>query len=399
MNSDLPESLLKAIRVVLPEQSFIPLHEPDFSGNEWCYVKECLDAGWVSSVGKFVDEFEFQLAKYTGSPYAVVTVNGTAALHISLLLAGVEPGDEVILSALGFVATANAITHAGAVPHFVDSELVSLGMDPLALRMYLEAMVEQRSGVAINRTTGRRIAAMVPMHVFGHPCDLDGLLQISRDFCIPLVEDAAESLGSYYHGKHTGTFGVCGALSFNGNKVVTTGGGGAILTSNRKLAALAKHLTTTAKVPHRWEYQHDQVAWNYRMPNLNAALGCAQLERLPDMLQHKQALAGCYRDVLNRLEGIRFLDQPVGCSSNFWLNAVMLNSPDRGLRDSVLRVLNDAGVMSRPAWGLLHRQVMYSECPRASLSNAEKIEDSVVNIPSSANLLTQRSRSLGGEQK
>jgi perosamine synthetase len=383
----LQECVLAALRDVLPEKAFIPLHEPEFRGNEWDYVKECIDTGWVSSVGKFVDEFERRLAQFTGAPHAVVTVNGTAALHMAMLLAGVQAGDEVIIPALSFVATANAVVHAGAVPHFVDSEMATLGMDPVALRDYLGGIVERRGGQAFNRLTGRRLAAIVPMHAFGHPCDLDGLLAVSREFDIALVEDAAESLGSYYRGRHTGTFGVCAALSFNGNKVMTTGGGGAILISDPELARKAKHLTTTAKRPHAWEFHHDQVAWNYRMPNLNAALGCAQLERLPDMLERKQELAQRYRDVFSSIKGVRFLDQPADCKSNFWLNAFLLDEPDYTLRDSLLSVLNGAGFMARPTWVLLNKLPMYTQSPSAPVPNAERIEASLINIPSSPGLV------------
>lgn len=383
----LQESLLTVLRHVLPAKPFIPLHEPEFAGNEWNYVKECIDTGWVSSVGKYVEEFERRIEQFTGAPHAVVTVNGTAALHVALVLAGVGAGDEVIIPALSFVATANAVVHAGGVPHFVDCELDTLGIDPVALRDYLERIVERRSGNTYNRVTGRRIAALVPMHVFGHPTDIDGLLAVSKDFNIPLVEDAAESLGSYYHGRHTGNFGVCAALSFNGNKVVTTGGGGAILTGDPEIARMAKHLTTTAKRPHAWEFQHDQVAWNYRMPNLNAALGCAQLERLPDMLKRKKELAARYRVALSAIKGVRFIDQPEGCDSNFWLNAFLLDTPDMALRDRLLGALNGAGFMARPTWGLLNKLPMYTQCPSAAVTNAERIEASLINIPSSPGLV------------
>lgn len=383
----LQESVLAAVRHVLPEKPFIPLHEPEFAGNEWNYVKECIDTGWVSSVGKFVDEFERRLAEFTGAAHAVVTVNGTAALHMALLMAGVGTGDEVIIPALSFVATANAVVHAGGVPHFVDSEMTTLGMDPVALRSHLEQVSERRDGGTYNRITGRRIAALVPMHVFGHSCDLDGLLALSQDFGIPLVEDAAESLGSYYHGRHTGNAGVCAALSFNGNKIVTTGGGGAILTNDPELARRAKHLTTTAKRPHAWEFHHDEVAWNYRMPNLNAALGCAQLERLPDMLERKQELARRYRESFGSIKGVRFLDEPAGCKSNFWLNAFLLDEPDVVQRDALLAALNGAGFMARPTWVLLNKLPMYTQCPSAPLPNGERIEASLINIPSSPALV------------
>lgn len=381
---DLCTNIVGAIEAALPTARPLALHEPEFSGNEWLYVKECLDSGWVSSVGKFVDEFEAQLESFTGAPHAIVTVNGTAALHIALLLAGVGHGDEVLVPALSFVATANAVVHAGAVPHFVDSEMNTLGIDPEALRTYLNNIVETNQGIAINRLTGRRIAALVPMHVFGHPADLDGLLRVSNDFGIPMIEDAAESLGSYYKGQHTGTFGLCGTLSFNGNKVMTTGGGGAILTCDSRLAATAKHLTTTAKLSHPWEFNHDAVAWNYRMPNLNAALGCAQLEHLPDMLARKRQLAERYKVAFADIDGVRFLSQPSHCSSNYWLNAILLETPDLVIRNTLLTTLNAAGLMARPAWTLLNKLPMYVDNPTAALPNAERIEATLINIPSSA---------------
>jgi len=381
-------TVVQAVHGVLPDRDFIPLHEPEFAGNEWQYVKECLDTGWVSSVGKYVDRFEQALAEYTGAPYAVVTVNGTAALHMALLLAGVGRDDEVLVPALSFVATANAVSYLGAVPHFVEHCMEAVTLVEQALRQHLEGIADYSQGQLINRLTGRRIAALVPMHVFGHPADLPGLLQLAQDFGLPLVEDAAESLGSLYRGRHTGTFGLLGALSFNGNKVMTTGGGGAILTADPELAARAKHLTTTAKLPHAWAFLHDELGWNYRMPNLNAALGCAQLERLPDMLQRKRALAARYQAALAGIEGIRLLAEPEGCHSNYWLNAMLLTTPQRALRDTLLQALNAAGLMSRPAWTLLNQLPMYRHCPSAPLPQAQRIEDALINIPSSPALLT-----------
>jgi perosamine synthetase len=281
--------VVAAIRSVVGSGPVV-LHEPRFVGNEWSYVKECLDSTFVSSVGKFVDRFEADLAAYTGAKYAIAVVNGTAALHVALRLAGVQPGDEVLVPALSFVATANAVAYCGASPHFVDSEERTLGLDPRALRDYLSAIAEIRGGSCVNRATGRVIRSVAPMHVFGHPLDIEGMLSVARDFHLVLVEDAAESLGSTMRGRHTGTFGLMGSLSFNGNKTITTGGGGAIITDDASLAKRAKHITTTAKVPHRWEYQHDEVGFNYRMPNINAALGCAQLEQLAGFVTAKRAL-------------------------------------------------------------------------------------------------------------
>jgi perosamine synthetase len=373
---------LAALEAVLPEVRPIVLHEPLFAGNEWTYVKECIDTGWVSSVGKFVDEFERRLTEITGSRHAIATVNGTAALHVGLKLAGVKAGDEVLIPALSFVATANAASHCGAIPHFVDSSEATLGLDPEALRDYLGSVAEKTGDGPRNRLTGRRLAAVVPMHAFGHPVDIDGLLSLSADFGIPVVEDAAESLGSLYHGQHTGTFGMFGALSFNGNKIVTTGGGGAILTQDAELARHAKHITTTAKQPHRWEFFHDEVAWNYRLPNLNAALGCAQLERLEEFVNGKRELAGRYRRAFAQDADIRFMDEPAGCRSNYWLSTIALRTPSLAVRDRLLTVANDNGLMARPAWTLLSRLPMYAECPAAPLPAATRLEAALINLPS-----------------
>lgn len=386
LGSDIERRFLAALESILPGDRPLALHEPLFGGNEWSYVKECIDTGWVSSVGKYVDDFERRLAELTGSRYAVATVNGTAALHVALSLAGVESGDEVLVPALSFVATANAVSHCGAIPHFVDSSEETLGLDADALRDYLASVTEQSSGAARNMATGRRLAAVVPMHAFGHPADMVGLLAVCRDFAIPLVEDAAESLGSFYHGRHTGTFGVFGALSFNGNKIITTGGGGALLTQDTELARHAKHITTTAKRPHRWEFFHDEVAWNYRLPNINAALGCAQLERLEDFLRSKRNLADRYRTAFANDPDLRFADEPMNCRSNFWLNTVMLRHPSSPLRDRLLCVANDAGFMARPAWTLLNRLPMYTQCPSAPLSVAERLAAAIINLPSSPSI-------------
>ncbi len=381
------DELISALHEVLGKpESPLSLHEPEFAGNEWAYVKECIDTGWVSSVGKFVDGFERQLVEVTGARHAVAVANGTAALHMALLLAGVKPGDEVLVPAMSFVGTANSVAHAGAIPHFVDSENATLGIDPHALRAHLEYVAETTAGGLRNRTTGRRIAAIVPMHAFGHAVDLDGLLEVARSFDLPVVEDAAESLGSTYKGRHTGTFGLLGILSFNGNKVITTGGGGAILTNDEALARRAKHLTTTAKKPHRWAFVHDEVAYNYRMPNINAALGCAQLERLPDFLSRKRQLAQRYREVFARLPAFEFVEQPGGCESNFWLVAVRLRQPNAELRDVLLSAVNDAGFHCRPVWTLLNKLPMYLDCPHAALPVAQGIEDSLINLPSSPKL-------------
>lgn len=381
------KALLEALNSVRPAgKDFLPLHEPCFAGNEWNYVKECLDTGWVSSVGKFVDRFEEDLAAFTGVKRAIAVVNGTAALHVCLLLAGVKPGDEVLIPALTFIATANAVCYAGGVPHLVDCDVRTLGVDPEKLARYLDDIAEERDGACYNRRTGRRIAAVVPMHTFGHPVDLDALLELSRRFGIPLIEDAAESLGSWYKGRHTGQWGLLSALSFNGNKTITTGGGGAILTNDEELGRLAKHITTTAKVPHRWEFNHDRIGFNYRLPNINAALGVAQLETLPCFLEAKRALAARYQALLADVPGVSFFTEPEGCRSNYWLNTLLLEPESAGRRDELLAATNDAGIMTRPAWTLMSRLPMFADSPRMDLGVAEDLERRIINIPSSVEL-------------
>lgn len=387
MSSQTPllKQTISAIRSVVGDGP-VSLHEPNFQGNEWTYVKECLDTTYVSSVGKFVDRFETELAQFTGARRAVAVVNGTAALQIALKLAGVIAGDEVIMPALTFVATANAVHYLGATPHFADSSEINLGLDPLALREWLNHVVERTTEGARNRHTGRRIQALLPMHTFGHPVDLDGLLALAHDFNLVLVEDAAESLGSYYEGRHTGTFGRLGTLSFNGNKILTTGGGGAILTNDEGLADRAKHLTTTAKLPHRWEYRHDEIGYNFRMPNLNAALGCAQLEQLPNFIVSKRKLYKRYQAALADIDGIRLLAEPQGSQSNYWLQTLILNEQEADQRENLLIASNDAGLMTRPAWTLMHHLLPYRDCPRASLPVAESLTRRIINLPSSAGL-------------
>jgi perosamine synthetase len=364
----------------------VALHEPELRGREQAYVAQCISTGWVSSLGAFVDKFEASLADYTGAARAVATVNGTAALHACLLLVGVRPGDEVLLPTLTFIATANAVSYCHAIPHFVDSEPQTFGVDPAKLEAYLSDLVQVRDGDCINRHSGRRIGALVCMHVFGHPADLQALTRVCDRFNLPLVEDAAESLGSLYRGKHTGRFGRVAALSFNGNKVVTTGGGGAILTDDPELGRAAKHLTTTARTPHRWSFLHDEVGYNYRLPNINAALGCAQMEQLPGMLERKRALAQRYAAAFARVEGVRFVTEPVGSRSNYWLNTLLLDDSSEASRDALLEVLNEAGYMARPVWTLMHRLPMYGACPRMDVACAEDLERRIVNIPSSAAL-------------
>lgn len=384
---DLASEVLAALRAVLPDEDrFYALHEPHFGGNEWDYVKECIDTGWVSSAGKYVDRFEEMLAEYTGARRAVAVVNGTAALHVALRLVGVERNDEVLLPALTFVATANAVTYCGAIPHFVDSEEQTLGLDPHKLRDYLGEIAERRGGTSYNRRTGRRIRAVVPMHAFGHPVDLDPLIAVCDEYNLELIEDAAESLGSYYKGTHTGRVGRVGTLSFNGNKTITTGGGGALITDDEALADRAKHLTTTAKRPHRWEYRHDETGYNYRLPNINAALGCAQVEQLDGFLARKRALAARYAEAFTDLDGVRLVQEPAFGRSNYWLNALLLDEERADLRDDLLEQTNDAGIMTRPVWTLMSRLPMYADCPAMDLATSASIERRLLNIPSSAHL-------------
>jgi len=375
------------MRAALPaSEGGVALHEPEFRGREWIYVKDCLDTGWVSSVGAYVDRIERDLEAITGAGHAIATSNGTAALDICLRLVGVQAGDEVLVPTLTFVATANAVAYQGATPHFVDSETETLGVDPVRLDAWLHETARIEGDVCINTRTGAPIRALMVMHVFGHPCDLDGLAEVAVRWKLALVEDAAEGLGSRWNGRHVGNVGLVSALSFNGNKIVTTGGGGAILTNDPDLAARAKHLTTTARVPHKWSFVHDEVGWNYRMPNLNAALGCAQLERLPDMMARKAVLTDRYEKAFRDVEGLRLLAARPGAEVNHWLNALILDQPDMAMRDALLEALNDAGFMARPLWTLMHRLPMYAACPRAALPVAEALEASVINIPSSARL-------------
>lgn len=359
---------------------FIPLHEPRFIGNEKKYLNECIDSTFVSSVGKFVDEFEKNIAEFTGSKYAVATTNGTSALHISLLLAGVEMDDEVITQPLTFIATCNAISYTGATSVFVDVDLDTMGLSPKSLKEFLNANCEIVENRCRNKTSGKTVKACVPMHTFGHPCRIDEIKEICDAWHIALVEDAAESLGSYYKNRHTGTFGLLGAISFNGNKIITSGGGGCIITNDEALAKKAKHITTTAKIPHRWEYSHDMTGYNYRLPNINAALLVAQLEQLENFLQNKRVLADEYGEFFKN-HNIKFVTEPKNSRSNYWLNAIILK--DREERDRFLEFSNSNGVMTRPIWTLMNRLEMFKECQCGDLTNALYLEDRVVNIPSS----------------
>lgn len=362
----------------------VPLHAPLFIGNEKKYLNECIDTTFVSSVGKFVDRFEEEMAAYTGAKKAVVCVSGTNALHMAMMLVGVERDDEVLTQALTFIATCNAISYIGAHPVFIDVDMETLGLSPKAVKAWLEKNAEQKNGVCYNKKTGRRVKACIPMHTFGHPVKIDELVQICDEWHLELVEDAAESIGSLYKRQHTGTFGKVGAISFNGNKTITTGGGGMLLFQDEGLGKLAKHLTTQAKVPHRWAFVHDHIGYNYRMPNINAALGCAQLENLDRYVENKRETARIYADFFKNIPDITFFTEPENCRSNYWLNVVMLK--DKAAQQEFLEYTNDHGVMTRPVWELMNRLEMFKQCETDGLKNTEWLADRIVNIPSSVRL-------------
>ncbi len=364
---------------------FVPLSIPRFVGNEKQYLNECIDSTYVSSVGPFVDRFEEDMSRYTSAKKSVVCVSGTNALHIALLLVGVERDDEVLTQALTFIATCNAISYVGAHPVFIDVDKSTMGLSPDAIKNWLVANAEIRNGQCYNKHTGRRIKACVPMHTFGHPVRIEEIAAICAEFHIELVEDAAESIGSRYKGTHTGLFGKVGVLSFNGNKTITTGGGGMLLFKDEELGTMAKHLTTQAKVPHRWEFKHDHIGFNYRMPNINAALGCAQLEHLDEFIADKRAIASSYAVFFQNVDGIDFFTEPENCYSNYWLNAVILK--DRDARQAFLQETNDNGVMTRPIWELMNRLPMFDHCENDGLKNTVWFADRVVNIPSSVRLV------------
>ena len=366
-------------------QDFVPLSVPQFIGNEKKYLNECIDTTFVSSVGKFVDRFEEDMAAYTGAKRAVVCVSGTNALHMAMMMAGVERDDEVLTQALTFIATCNAISYIGACPVFIDVDKQTMGLSPDAVKAWLFSHAEVKGGQCYNKQTGRRIKACVPMHTFGHPVRIEELAAICAEWHVELVEDAAESIGSRYKGKHTGLFGKVGVLSFNGNKTITTGGGGMLLFNDEALGAMAKHLTTQAKVPHRWEFRHDHIGYNYRMPNINAALGCAQLEHLDEYVADKRATAAAYADYFKQVDDIQFFTEPENCFSNYWLNAVILK--DHEAQQGFLQYSNDHGVMTRPIWELMSRLPMFEHCQHDELENTVFFADRVVNIPSSVRLV------------
>lgn len=358
------------------------LHEPVFWGNEKKYLGDCIDSTFVSSVGKYVDQLESMLKDFTGAKKAIVVSNGTSALHAALNIIGVKNNDEVITQALTFVATCNAISLSGASPVFVDVDRDTMGMSPESLENFLNDNCEIKEGISYNKKSGKRISSCVPMHTFGNPLRIKEVVEVCNKWNIPVVEDAAESLGSYVGETHTGLFGVLGVLSFNGNKTITTGGGGAIITNDVELGNKVKHITTTAKLPHKWEFKHDMVAFNYRMPNINAALGCAQFEVLNDILLIKKQIADKYKTFFEKYEYLDFVDVIPGAKSNYWLNAVI--AKDRDERDKFLASTNDAGVMTRPIWTLMNKLEMYKNCCKSELTNSEWLEDRVVNVPSGA---------------
>ena len=374
------EEIVKFIKQTFKTNEFIPLHEPRFIGNEKKYLNECIDSTFVSSVGKYVDRFEKEFASFVGAKYAIATVNGTAALHISLILANVKKDDEVITQPLTFIATCNAISYIGAKPVFVDVDLDTMGLSPESLKSFLEANCEIINNQCINNTTNKIIKACVPMHTFGHPCKIEEIKEICDKWNITLVEDAAESLGSFYKDKHTGTFGKVGAFSFNGNKIITSGGGGVIVTDDEQIAKRAKYITTTAKIPHPYEYVHDEIAYNYRLPNINAALLVAQMENLDRFLESKRELALSYEEFF-KTSNIDFIKEPKDSKSNYWLQAVLLNGVTQ--RDQFLEFTNKNGVMTRPLWKLMNELEMFKDCQKTDLKNAKYLEERVVNIPSS----------------
>lgn len=376
MYNDLVDFIRKEFR----SEEFIPLHAPVFAGNEKKYVMETIDSTFVSSVGKFVDRFEDIIREYTGAKYAIATVNGTAALHMSLILAGVKKDDLVLTQSLSFIATCNAISYLFAEPVFIDIDKRTLGLSPVALEEFLSKHSYQKNGECFHKESNRRISACVPMHTFGHPVEIDTIAEVCSKYNIVLVEDAAESIGSFYKNVHTGNYGKLGAFSFNGNKTVTCGGGGVIITNDEQLGKLGKHLTTQAKVPHRWDFVHDHIGYNYRLPNLNAAMACAQMEQIESFIENKRKLSAAYEDFFET-SALTFVKEPANSRSNYWLNAILVK--DYNERNQLLTFLNDKNVMSRPCWALMHKLTMFENCYRDEQLNAEWVEERLINIPSS----------------
>jgi perosamine synthetase len=380
------DAIIKALAGALGDVPLpISLHEPLFAGNEDQYVSSCIRDGWVSSVGAFVDRFEKELASACGAAYAVATINGTCALHAALVVSGVKPGDEVLVPSLTFVATANSVSHAGAIPHFVEAEAMSLGIDPVALEAHLKQIVTIKNNEAVNKQTGRVIRALVPVHVFGHPCQLEALQKVADAFHLTLIEDATEALGSFIGKKPVGSHGMA-VLSFNGNKIITTGGGGAVLMQSEADYKKLKHLTTTAKKPHPWAFEHDAIGWNYRLPNLNAALGCAQLEQLEGFVAAKRALAKRYQEVFAGVPGVHILKEPKGCKSNYWLVSLVADTLQEGWLEETLQALHNQRYLCRPLWTPLHQLPMYKNAPRSDLRLTESLSKRIINVPSSVKL-------------
>lgn len=370
----------------------VVLHEPDFKDtNALHYLQDCVDTGWVSSAGKWVSRFEQELSSFTGANHVIAVTNGTVGLRLALHLVGVQPNDEVLTTAFSFVATANAVSHCHAIPHFIDIAPDSLGMDPESLTRQLQAVAKVKEGVIYNKYTGRRIAAILPVHVFGHPCNISDICEVARHWGLPVVEDSAEALGSFKANKHCGLHGALGVLSFNGNKLITTGGGGALLTDDQVLAQRARHLSTTAKLPHPWEFEHDEIAWNDRMPNINAALGVAQLERLNQRIQAKRELVRRYELQIQRFKDLEIIHEPPDSCSNYWLISLRLNHSSRydaiQLRNSLLRLFHSHGILIRPAWRPLHQLSIYASSPRQQMSVTEDQASRILNLPSSPQLL------------
>ena len=382
--NNIVDKIKEKLASVINSDTFVPLHNPVFEGNEERYLVDCVRSNFVSSVGEYVTKFEAALVEYTGAKHAVVCVNGTAALHVCLVLSGVKRDDEVLMPAMTFIATANAVSYVGATPHFVDVDEKSLGIDPVKLEEYLNNISEIKNGECFNKKTAKRIKAIVPMHTFGHAVDMDALNSVAKKFHIEVIEDAAESLGSFYKDKHTGRHSKLAAISFNGNKIMTTGGGGAILTDDEELAKLAKHITTTAKIPHKWEFNHDMIGFNYRMPALNAALGLAQIEQMQKFVAQKRLLAKRYMEVFTDIDEVEFFKETEFCKSNYWLNAIIIKKGHEDLREELLEKTNASGIMTRPIWTLLNKLEMFKHCPAMDLAVSESLEKRIINIPSSA---------------
>lgn len=384
MIQELTAKILNSISDVSGSQA--ALHEPEVAGNAHKYVADCLDTGWVSTAGSYVSKFEKTLTEFTGVGNAVATMNGTAALHVALLLSGAGRGDEIIVPSQSFVATANAVSYCGAVPHFADCDEKTLGIDAEKLREHLTEVADRVDGRTINKRSGRTINSVVCMHSFGHPVDLDAVLEVCGEFELPLVEDAAESVGSYYKGAHTGGKGLVSAFSFNGNKIVTAGNGGAVMTNDEALADKARHLTTTAKLDHRWEYEHDKVGYNYRLSNINAALGCAQMEMLPSFIERKRRLAERYRSAFEHIAGAKIFTEAKFSQSNYWLNVLILEKEDMALRECILEATSQVGITTRPAWVPSHKLKMFYNCPAMDMTVTESLYRRIITLPSSPKL-------------